>query len=338
MSRVGIYGYAAVTDSVLYVGDRKIVWNEEGEKQYLTGISLKSTSQLSRNLGVAVKAAMEESPLKPEPEQLGVIMGSSLGSSAKIADFHKVAIESGPDMVSPMEFPSTVANAPSSLVGIWFKLKGPCIALSNGDSSALDAISVAYDEIKYSGYPYFMAGGADQLTTGVEEGYAECYGADRQLEGLHLEDGAGAALVSAIGPEDDHYKAEIIDYVNLNFSKGGDLADRMLGAIRSMLHKHEVEPGDILAATTYRPYQQIQTLLEGLLKQAELAISYWNRDYDSNPNRLAANGIMSLIHAMASQGADGREYPYRLLFETSSSGKLSAVLLKLNFVLKLKGE
>ncbi|HYH02132.1 MAG TPA: beta-ketoacyl synthase N-terminal-like domain-containing protein, partial [Bacillota bacterium] len=117
----------------------------------LPGINFRSVNRQSIFAGIAARRAiatyLEEAGF--QPEQTGVVMGSTFGAVTSIGEFYRKALGEGVNAVSPMEFPNTVANAPASRVGIWLKLKGPSISLSDGLISGLNAVGYAYDEIRY---------------------------------------------------------------------------------------------------------------------------------------------------------------------------------------------
>ncbi|MCG8701752.1 MAG: hypothetical protein MI922_27110 [Bacteroidales bacterium] len=81
-------------------------------------------------------------------ERFGIVTGTKYGPIDTLAKYYKGLHEKGPNGVSPILFPSTVINLPASQVGIEYSVHGPNITLTQGDSSGIDALGMAYGMIK----------------------------------------------------------------------------------------------------------------------------------------------------------------------------------------------
>lgn len=94
---------------------------------------------------------------------VGVSVGTTLGSLKSIVEFDDVILREGPRYVNPALFPNTVLNAPASQVNIWHKIKGFSTTLSTGFTAALDAMSYAYNFLQWDRAKVIYAGGVEEL-------------------------------------------------------------------------------------------------------------------------------------------------------------------------------
>lgn len=94
---------------------------------------------------------------------VGVSVGTTLGSLKSVVEFDDVILREGPRYVNPALFPNTVLNAPASQVNIWHKIKGFSTTLSTGFTAALDAMSYAYNFLQWDRARVIYAGGVEEL-------------------------------------------------------------------------------------------------------------------------------------------------------------------------------
>ena len=80
---------------------------------------------------------------------VGVVLGSTMGSVWSISEYDKQALKEGPRSVNPALFANTVINSPASQISIRFGVRGFNTTISTGFSSALDALKYASDFIKW---------------------------------------------------------------------------------------------------------------------------------------------------------------------------------------------
>ena len=73
-----------------------------------------------------------------------VFWGSAYSCLNSLHEFNKVCEKSGALMVNPSLFPNTVLNSPACRAGIHFNITQPIYNISNGSSSGLDALGLAY--------------------------------------------------------------------------------------------------------------------------------------------------------------------------------------------------
>jgi 3-oxoacyl-[acyl-carrier-protein] synthase II len=94
---------------------------------------------------------------------IGVSVGTTLGSVYSISEFDKQALREGPRSVNPMLFPNTVINSPASQVSIRFNIKGFNTTISTGFTASMDSLSYAVDFIKWGRAKIVFAGGVEEM-------------------------------------------------------------------------------------------------------------------------------------------------------------------------------
>lgn len=83
-------------------------------------------------------------------ERVGLYDGTELSNIEDGFQFDLVARNDGPDYVSPMNTPNTIANAAASQMAIQTKITGPNFSINGGAGSVLQAIDVATMHLKDS--------------------------------------------------------------------------------------------------------------------------------------------------------------------------------------------
>lgn len=115
---------------------------------------------------VAAKLAIEDAKLDITDENrcdIGVVLGSTMGSVHSISEFDKEGLREGPRYVNPAHFPNTVINSPASQVAIRFGLKGLNATISTGFAASLDAVGYAMDMLHLGRAKALLVGGVEEL-------------------------------------------------------------------------------------------------------------------------------------------------------------------------------
>jgi len=115
---------------------------------------------------VAAKFALEDARLEITDEnrnEIGVVLGSTMGSVHSISEFDKGGLRDGPRYVNPAQFPNTVINSPASQVAIRFGLRGLNTTISTGFTASLDALSYARDMLTLNHAKTLLVGGVEEL-------------------------------------------------------------------------------------------------------------------------------------------------------------------------------
>lgn len=99
----------------------------------------------------ALVASMECSRdmLCSDLEKVGIYVASSMSYIEHTKNFMNNTFNTSAKFVSPMAFPNTVLNSISGWISIVLGVSGPNITINTGRTSALDALKIATDHIKY---------------------------------------------------------------------------------------------------------------------------------------------------------------------------------------------
>jgi 3-oxoacyl-(acyl-carrier-protein) synthase len=96
-------------------------------------------------------------------EAVGVVMGSQTAGVRSTVGYLENLAARGAAGVSAMDFSNTVGNAPASLCGIEYGLRGPNVTLSNKEASALAAMAFAFRLVVQRRATAIVTGGADEI-------------------------------------------------------------------------------------------------------------------------------------------------------------------------------
>ena len=146
----------------------------------------------------------------PDPDRIGIAMGSGIGGIKTIEDMHSVLVERGPRRVSPFFVPSSVINMIGGNASIKHGFRGPNIAIVTACTTGTHNIGYGARMIQYGDADVMLVGGSEWSTTPLTlAGFASMralstrnddpekasrpWDADR--DGFVLGDGAGALVI-----------------------------------------------------------------------------------------------------------------------------------------------
>lgn len=135
-------------------------------KDFLGHKGLRSLDRSTKLICSAGKLAIDDAKLtitEDNTNDIGVVVGTTLGSVYSISEFDKEALREGPRYVNPANFPNTVINSPASQVSIKFNIKGFNTTISTGFTASLDAIGYAIDFLNFDRAKVILAGGVEEL-------------------------------------------------------------------------------------------------------------------------------------------------------------------------------
>lgn len=121
----------------------------------------------------AAKEAIDDSGLdisKEDPFNIGVLVGSGIGSLRIIEEQHKVILEKGPSRMSPFLIPMLIVNMASGHISIMFKVKGPNSCTTTACASGTHAIGEAFRLIQHGDADIMIAGGTESCITALGVG------------------------------------------------------------------------------------------------------------------------------------------------------------------------
>lgn len=133
---------------------------------WIPPMKLRRMDDTARYAVVATRQAFEDAsyPLGGDgDDHAGVIMGTFTAGGQATSEYLRALHAGGPAGAPAILFNSTVANAPASLAGLEFKLRGPNVTISQKESSGLAAIVSATDTIRLGRAPALAAGGVDAI-------------------------------------------------------------------------------------------------------------------------------------------------------------------------------
>lgn len=135
-------------------------------QEFLGPKGLRTLDRSTKLAASGARLALSDASLTITEENsadIGVTLGTVLGSISSISDFDKEALVDGARYVNPALFPNTVINSPASQVSIKFNIKGFNTTISTGFCAGLDAINYAADFIRLGRAKIVLAGGVEEL-------------------------------------------------------------------------------------------------------------------------------------------------------------------------------
>jgi 3-oxoacyl-[acyl-carrier-protein] synthase II len=135
-------------------------------KAYLGDKGLRLLDRSTKLVNVAAKLALDDAKFivtENNTDEVGVVLGTTLGSVWSISEFDKQALIEGPRYVNPALFPNTVINSPASQISIRFVIKGFNTTIATGFTSSLDALKYACDFIQWGRAKAVLVGGVEEL-------------------------------------------------------------------------------------------------------------------------------------------------------------------------------
>jgi 3-oxoacyl-[acyl-carrier-protein] synthase II len=103
----------------------------------------------------------------PDPDRVGVVIGSGIGGMQTYEDNCKLFLTKGPDRVSPFFVPMFIPDIAAGLVSIRYGLKGPNYATVSACASSAHAIGDSYNLIRHGMADAMVTGGAEAAITGL---------------------------------------------------------------------------------------------------------------------------------------------------------------------------
>ncbi len=114
--------------------------------------------------GEAIKDAGIDSKVQ-NPEDIGVLIGSGIGSLRIVEETHSIYLEKGPAKFTPFMIPMLIINIASGWVSILHNFKGPNLAVVTACATGTHAIGEAYRLIQHGQAKVMIAGGTESCVT-----------------------------------------------------------------------------------------------------------------------------------------------------------------------------
>ncbi len=166
--RAGKAGYKPVTlfDASSFRVNQAAEVSDFDATVYMGKKGLRNLDRSTKLVVSAAKLAIDDSQFlitEKNTDDVGVSIGTTLGSVKSMSDFDEVTIKEGPRYTNPALFPNTVINSPASHISIWYKIKGFNTTMSTGFTASLDAMQYAYDFIQLGRAKVIYTGGVEEM-------------------------------------------------------------------------------------------------------------------------------------------------------------------------------
>ena len=115
---------------------------------------------LSASISAARDAKLDVSNY-PNPERIGVVVGSAAGGILTIIEQYNVIQQKGPTRVSPFTVPSMIANMPAGYISIYHNARGPVTCTVTACATSTSCIGDAFRIIQSGSADVMFAGGCE---------------------------------------------------------------------------------------------------------------------------------------------------------------------------------
>ncbi|MGH7197309.1 MAG: beta-ketoacyl-ACP synthase II [Candidatus Omnitrophota bacterium] len=102
---------------------------------------------------------------KEDPFEVGVVVGSGIGSLSIIERTHSLYLTKGPDKFSPFMIPMLIINMAAGWISILHNMKGPNLAVVTACATGTHAIGEAFRMIQHEQAKVMVAGGTESCIT-----------------------------------------------------------------------------------------------------------------------------------------------------------------------------
>ncbi len=166
-------------------------------KDYLPPLVARRLDRPARLLAVAAREALANCGTLPsDRDRIGVTAGTWTAGTEALLEVLRVVFVASPDEAPPMQFPSTVANAPASQLALLEKLGGPNVTFAEKQVGGLRAISEAARLLAHGRADVVLAAGVDEAQWLNAEGFERLGSLRRGARaGMVMGEGAGVLLL-----------------------------------------------------------------------------------------------------------------------------------------------
>ena len=164
----GRSGVAAITsfDASTCVSRRAACVTGFDATAWIPPMKLRRMDDTSRYAVVIARQALDDAayPLAANgDDRVGVILGTFTAGGQPTTEYLTALHAGGPAGAPALLFNSTVGNAPASLAGLEYKLRGPNITIGLKEASSLSAIVTATDMLRLGRASVLVSGGVDAI-------------------------------------------------------------------------------------------------------------------------------------------------------------------------------
>ena len=136
-------------------------------REYLKPANLRRMDRIGKMVVSAVKMALDDSGLeleKENPDRVGIMVGTGLGSSKSVDLYYRGLIEDGPVGATPLLFQTAVPNSICSHSSLEFGIRGINTTFSHKEASVESAMVFAFHLLKRGDAHVIFVGGGDEIS------------------------------------------------------------------------------------------------------------------------------------------------------------------------------
>lgn len=218
---------------------------------YLPPLLARRLDRPARLLAVAAKEALRAAGDNlPWPRQeVGVTAGTANAGTEALVEVLKTVFLASPEEAPPMQFPSTVANAPASQLAILEKLEGPNLTFAEKQAGGLRAVVEAGRLLGRRRAAAVVACGVDEAQWLNAEAYQRLRFTRPSASGAGAILGEGAAVLLLSSSPGSSPRAQLAGWGAAALPTPTHLyptsGDSLARAIRLALDRAGASPGDI---------------------------------------------------------------------------------------------
>lgn len=167
--KVGI-GPIACFDTAEYKAKLAAEVKDFDPKNYMDPKTARRMERFCQFAVAAAKEAIEDAGLdmsQEDPFQVGVSVGSGIGSLQSVEREYKKLLEKGPNRVNPLLVPMMIGNMAAGNVSIQYGMKGKCINVVTACATGTHSIGEAFRSIQYGEADVMVAGGTEASITPI---------------------------------------------------------------------------------------------------------------------------------------------------------------------------
>jgi 3-oxoacyl-[acyl-carrier-protein] synthase II len=136
-------------------------------REYIKPANLRRMDRIGKMVVSAVRMALDDSGLdleKEDPDRVGIMIGTGLGSSKSVDLYYRGLIEEGPTGATPLLFQTAVPNSICSHSSLEFGIRGVNTTFSHKEASVESAIIFAFHLLKKGDAQVIFVGGGDEIS------------------------------------------------------------------------------------------------------------------------------------------------------------------------------
>lgn len=144
-------------------------------RDYIKPTNLRRMDRIGKMVVSAVRMALDDSCLDmdhEDPDQVGIMVGTGLGSSKSVDLYYRGLVEEGPTGATPLLFQTSVPNSICSHSSLEFGIRGINTTFSHKEASVESALVFAFHLLRKGDAQVIFVGGGDEISEPLYHVYA----------------------------------------------------------------------------------------------------------------------------------------------------------------------